>query len=116
MDAILSQLNRVRGVGGCVLCSPDGLPMASALREDIDEDTIAANIANLISHAHRLSTRMELGKPCMVHALAEDAGGLLLLAAGPGFLAILTNPNANLALLQLETRPFAEAIAKRLSL
>ena len=33
-----------------------------------------------------------------------------------GFLAVLVDPAANLALLQLEAKPFAEKISQRLSL
>ncbi|MFW5751360.1 MAG: roadblock/LC7 domain-containing protein [Planctomycetota bacterium] len=115
MQQVLSQLNQVRGVGGCLLCSPDGLTMASALREDVDEDSLSANIANLISHATGLVDRMTQGKPTACHIAGRD-GGLLLLAAGPGYLVVITNPNANLALLQLEARPFVDAIAQRLNL
>ena len=44
MQEILNQLNRVRGVGGSLLVSSDGLPMASALREGIDEAQLAAEL------------------------------------------------------------------------
>ncbi len=43
-------------------------------------------------------------------------GAVLLFSAGPGFLAVLVDPAANLALLQLEAKPFAEKISQRLSL
>ena len=115
MNDILTQLNRIRGIGGSLLCSPDGLPMASALRTDIDEDELAATIATLIGHAYRLTTSMTHGKPVLIN-ISGAQGGLVLLAAGSAFLIIITDPHANLALLQLEVKPFVDAIMQRLSL
>ena len=115
MDAILTQLNRIKGVGGCILFSSDGLPMASNLREDSDEDQLAASIAGLISNGFRLTKAVQLGKPHHIF-LNGDSNGILILAAGPSFLAIITDPGANLALLRLEVRSFAEAIAERLNI
>ncbi len=45
MQDILDQLNRVRGVGGSLLISGDGLPMASALRTGVDENNLAAALS-----------------------------------------------------------------------
>ncbi len=115
MQQILEQLNRVRGVGGCLLLSNDGLPMASALRSDIDETVLAAALASVVEQASRLCEKIGLGRNRLVQTLGAQ-GGILLLAAGPGFLGILMDPSANLALLQLEARPFAERIAQRLTL
>lgn len=115
MDQILDQLSRLRGIGGTVLLSPDGLPMASRLRSDVDEDGFAAVVADLLSQARALCERMSLGNAGMLHAQSEE-GGLVLMAAGPCYLAIIIDPNANLALLQLETRPFVDAIAKQLAI
>ena len=40
----------------------------------------------------------------------------MLLTAGPAHLLVLLDPNANLALLRLEVKPFLERIAQRLAL
>jgi hypothetical protein len=115
MQEILTQLNRVRGVGGSLLVSGEGLAMASALREGTDEAQLSATIGNLIEHSQRLCKHLELGATRHVHAASEQ-GGLLLLAAGNGYLVVVIDPAANLALLQLETKPFIERIAQRLAL
>ncbi len=36
MQDILGELNRVRGVGGCLLFNSDGLLMESMLRSDVE--------------------------------------------------------------------------------
>lgn len=115
MQEVLEKLNRVRGVGGCMVLSPDGLPMVSALRQGTDENGLAAALGNLLEQAGRLGESLGIGRAKVVQTIA-GSGGLLVLPAGPGYLAIVMDPTANLALLQLEARPFAERLAQRLSL
>ena len=115
MQEILEQLNRVRGVGGSMLISGDGLPMASALRAGTDENNLGAALSGLIEKSQRLCQHLEIGACRSVQGFG-GYGGVLLFSAGPGFLAVLIDPAANLALLQLETKPFAERIAQRLAL
>ena len=116
MQEILEKLNRVRGVGGCVVLSGDGLPMASALRSGADEDSISAAVGGVVEQSGNLCRQLELGQPRATQVLTGGQGGLLVIAAGNGWLAIIMDPTANLALLQLEVRPFAERIAQRLTL
>lgn len=115
MQELLDKLNLVRGVGGCLLISPDGLPMVTALRQGSDEAGIAAGLSSLIDSAVRLCEQLGFGKSKAIQTLAGQ-GGMLIIPVGPAFLAIIMDPAANLALLQLEARPFAERIAQRLSL
>lgn len=115
MQEILIQLNRVRGVGGSLLVSHDGLPMASALREGIDEAQLAATVGGLIEHSQNLARHLGLGQPRHLHTGSEQ-GSLLLMVAGNGYLVVVIDQQANLTLLQLETKPFIERIAQRLSL
>jgi predicted regulator of Ras-like GTPase activity (Roadblock/LC7/MglB family) len=115
MQEILVQLNRVRGVGGSLLVSNEGLPIASALRDGTDESKLAASIGPLVEHATRICTLIELGQPRHFQANGSH-GTLLMTAAGGGYLVVLVDPGANLAMLQLETKPFLERLAQRLSL
>lgn len=115
MQDILGELNRVRGVGGGLLLDGDGLLMASALRSGIDEAGLSAAGGNLIGQAQRLCESLKLGRQSGFSAHGEQ-GGVMLCAAGPAFLLVLLDPNANLALLRLEVKPFVERIAQRLSL
>ena len=115
MQEILDKLNRVRGVGGSLLISSEGLPMVTALRQGSDESGLAATLAALLDNAARLCQQLGFGKNRAIQALTGK-GGLLIIPAGPAFLAIVMDSAANLALLQLEAKPFAERIAQRLSL
>lgn len=115
MQTILSELNRVRGVGGSLLFDGDGLLMETALRSDIDEQALSASGGSLISQAQRLCETLKLGRQTTFSAHG-DQGGMMLCAAGPATLLVLLDPNANLALLRLEVKPFVERIVSRLSL
>lgn len=115
MQDILSELNRVRGVGGSLLFDADGLLMESALRSDVDESALSAAGGSLIGQAQRLCETMKIGKQTTFSAHG-DKGGVMLAAAGPAVLLVLLDPNANLALLRLEVKPFIERITQRLSL
>ncbi|MDA3962986.1 MAG: roadblock/LC7 domain-containing protein [Planctomycetota bacterium] len=115
MEQMLDQLVKLRGVGGCMLVSPEGLPMASHLRTDQDEDSFAALVAELVTRSQGLAERTAIGTPQMLH-VNFAAGAVAIMAAGPSYLAVIVDPNANLALLQLELKPFVEAITKRLAI
>jgi uncharacterized protein len=115
MNNILEQLNRVRGIGGSLLLSSEGLPIATSLRNDIDEDDLSASLGAVLERSLALCERAQLPSPGYVQLQSSD-GGLLLLRSGPGYLAVLTDPQANLALLQLEIKPYVEALAERMAL
>ena len=115
MQEILTQLNRVRGIGGCLLVSADGLPMASALRSGSDENALSATIGELLGAAARLTQHLGLGATVSFNALS-DHGGLLLVSTGPAFIVLLIDAGANLALLQIESKPLIERLASRLAL
>jgi predicted regulator of Ras-like GTPase activity (Roadblock/LC7/MglB family) len=115
MRDILDELTRVRGVGGCLLLDGDGLLMEAALRAGTDEQTVAGAAGALIDTAKRMCDSLALGRQTGFSAHGEQ-GGIMLLATGPAHLLVLLDPNANLALLRLEVKPFLERIAQRLSL
>lgn len=115
MQELLDQLVKLRGVGGCLLVSTDGLPMASRMRSDQDEESFAALVAELVARAQGLTQRVDIGAARVLH-VNFTAGALAVMAAGPSYLAVIVDPNANLALLQLELKPFVKAIGKHLAL
>lgn len=115
MQEILAQLTRVRGIGGCLLVSADGLPMASSLRSGTDENALSATIGELLGAAGRLTQHLGLGAAVSFNAVG-DQGGLLLVSTGPAFIVLLIDSGANLALLQIEAKPLIERLAARLAL
>ena len=110
-----NEIAELHGVAGSLILSPDGLLVASQLREGQNEDDVAAAAAEVVGQANALAQRLDDGEPGSIH-LQGDRTGLFLLGTGNGYLAVLTDPQANLALLHLEAKPYTDAIAQRLSL
>lgn len=115
MQDILAEIGRIRGIGGALLFNADGLLMDSMLRSDVDEQSLAAAAGTLIAEAARACEQLGLGRQQSFSA-ASEKGGVFACAAGPAMLLVLVDPQANLALLRLEVKPFAERIAQRLAL
>ena len=115
MDEILAQLTRVLGVGGAVLVSHDGLTMASSLRSGIDENALAAAVGDVLGMAQRVASSLELGA-FLGFSTTTDQGALLILVTGPAFVVLLTDAGANLALVQIESKPLVERLGARLAL
>ena len=115
MQDLLSQLNRIRGIGGSMLVSADGLAMATALRADIDDSVISAAIGDLLGAAKRICDGFHLG-PAAAFQAGADQQGMLIMSAGPAYVLLVIDPGANLALLQLEARGIIERIGQRLAL
>ncbi len=115
MQEILAQLTRVRGIGGCLLVSADGLPMASSLRSGTDENTLSATIGELLGAAGRMTQHLGLGATTAFNAIG-DQGGLVLVSTGPAYIVMVIDAGANLAMLQIEAKPLIERITARLAL
>ena len=115
MQELLAQLSRIRGIGGCVLVSVDGLPMDSTVRQGVDESRLAAALSTFTGPAAKLAELVGAGAMKQM-SINGPAGGLLTLQAGPAHLVLLIDAGANLTLLQLEAGPVVERIAQRLAL
>jgi predicted regulator of Ras-like GTPase activity (Roadblock/LC7/MglB family) len=115
MDDVLANLTRVRGVGGALLVSADGEPIAAQLRQGVDEAALSAAAGELIGAGVRLAGGLNLGQSQSFTGSSE-LGSLIVLAAGPAWLVILAEAGANLALLQIEAKPQLDRLASRLAL
>jgi predicted regulator of Ras-like GTPase activity (Roadblock/LC7/MglB family) len=115
MQDLLAQITRVRGVGGALVISADGLSVASSLRVGIEEGLLAASAGDLVGSLSRITTSLKLGTPTTFTGTSEQ-GALLVIAAGPAWLVMLAEQGANLALLQIEVRPLIDRLAGRLAL
>ena len=114
MNDLIEQLTRVRGVGGCVVLSNDGLTIASQLRSGLDEDALSAAIADLIERCDRFVNQSQLGQGLIT--IFGSEGALAVSSVGNGYLALIIDPNANMALLRLDTQPFITALNERLTM
>jgi predicted regulator of Ras-like GTPase activity (Roadblock/LC7/MglB family) len=98
-------------VEAAAVVSADGLPMASALPEYVEEDRLAAMSAALLTLGERAADG--LGKGDLAQVFVEGAHGhVVLMAAGPdAVLVTVTTRAAKVGLVLFEMRRTAAAIA-----
>jgi hypothetical protein len=96
------------------LISIDGLMMASALPQGMDEDRVGAMSAALLSLGDRAARELARGNLQRV-LIQGERGYVIMASAGPeAVLTLLAKPNAKLGLIFLDMRRAAEALAKLL--
>jgi len=92
--------------------SVDGLIMASALQQGVEEDRVSAMSAAMLSLGERISN--ELGRAGLEQVYIKgDAGSIVLTSVGEeAVLTALARQDAKLGLIFLEMRRAAEDLAK----
>jgi hypothetical protein len=105
---MVSRLNQLRSsspdILGAAIVSSDGLPIASVLSPDVEEDRVAAMSAAMVSLGERITAELGRGKFEQVY-IKGDVGFALLTSVGPdSVLTVIANGEARLGLLLLELR------------
>lgn len=92
--------------------SVDGLIMASALQQGVEEDRVSAMSAAMLSLGERISG--ELGRGTLEQVYIKGGSGAIVLTAvgAEAVLTTLARPEAKLGLIFLEMRRAAEDISK----
>jgi len=92
--------------------SVDGLIMASALQQGVEEDRVSAMSAAMLSLGERIST--ELGRKGLEQvSIKGDKGSIVLTSIGEeAVLTVLSRQDAKLGMILLEMRRAAEDIFK----
>jgi predicted regulator of Ras-like GTPase activity (Roadblock/LC7/MglB family) len=88
--------------------SVDGLTMASALPNDVEEDRVAAMSAAMLSLGERISGELGRGGLDEVYIRGEDGFVLLTAVGDEAVLTALARDEAKLGLIFLEMRRAAE--------
>jgi hypothetical protein len=105
---MVSRLNQLRSsspdILGAAIVSSDGLPIASVLSPDVEEDRVAAMSAAMVSLGERITAELGRGKFEQVY-IKGDVGFALLTSIGTdSVLTVIANGEARLGLLLLELR------------
>ena len=113
LDVILKKLlSAIPEVKAAAIVSVEGLPIASALPQGIDETRIAAMTAALLSLAERAIQEMRKGDFEQVYVKGSD-GVLLVLSAGQNaVLTVSTTKDVRLGLIFLDCKRTCDKIAK----
>jgi predicted regulator of Ras-like GTPase activity (Roadblock/LC7/MglB family) len=113
LDTILKKLlAAIPEVKAAAIVSVEGLPIASALPQGVDETRIAAMTAALLSLAERAALEMSKGEFEQVY-VKGSSGYLLVLSAGQNaVLTVSTTKDVRLGLIFLDCKRTCEKIAK----
>ena len=105
-------LDRLLGVTSALIVSTEGLLIASALPQGIDEERIAAMTTVLLSLSERAIIEMGKGDLDQLYIKGRE-GYLLVMQAGPNaILLVSTTKDVRLELILLDCRRICEKIAK----
>ncbi len=92
--------------------SVDGLIIASALPNEVEEDRVSAMSAAMLSLGERISAELGRGSLEQVYIKGNDGYVLLTSIGSDAVLTALAGPNAKLGLIFLEMRRAADELAK----
>lgn len=111
IEDILKGLNSTPDITSSAVISTDGLPIASALRNDMDEDRIGAMAAALLSLGVRSAKEVLQGN--LDHTIIHSDKGYMLLfqAADSILLTITTTQDAKLGLILFEAKRALKELA-----
>lgn len=103
-EDLLKDLVRDTGADGAVLVSPDGLAIASALPQEIEEDRVAAMGAAILSLGERVAMELEKGE--LEQLYVKGSKGYVIFTGIKDFavLGILAPPTIKLGLLLMEIK------------
>jgi len=112
VDRLRSMQAAAPDIEASAIVSVDGLIMASALQQGVEEDRVSAMSAAMLSLGERISGELGRGSLEQVY-IKGDAGAIVLTSVGSeAVLTALARQEAKLGLIFLEMRRAAEDIVK----
>jgi uncharacterized protein len=112
VDRLRSMQAAAPDIEASAIVSVDGLIMASALQQGVEEDRVSAMSAAMLSLGERISGELGRGSLEQVY-IKGDAGSIVLTSVGSeAVLTALARQEAKLGLIFLEMRRAAEDIVK----
>jgi hypothetical protein len=100
-------------VEGSAIVSVDGLSIASALRQEIEEDRVSAMSAAMLSLGERIASELGRGILEQVYIRGENGYVLLMAVGEEAVLTVMARKEAKLGLILLEMK---RAVADLVSL
>lgn len=112
--ALTALLSSTPEIEAAAVVSFDGLPMASALPADMDEDRVAAMSAALLSLGERAAQGLGRGELSQVYIEGETGTVFLVSADNEAVLVAVAQQGAKVGLMLFEVRRTAAAVANAL--
>lgn len=91
-------------VQGAALVSPDGLPLASSLPSEMDEERVSAMSATMLSLGERIGTELSRGILDRIYMEGNQGFGILTSCGPDAVLLILASKSAKQGVLMLEIK------------
>ncbi len=111
LNKVLKNLqNESPGVEASALISEDGLMIASALPQDLDETRVAGMTATLLNLGTRAAVELRRGDVQEVIVRGEHGYSVMISAGRGALLLVLTNENSKLGLIFFDMREAIKAI------
>jgi len=95
-------------VEGSAIVSVDGLSIASALRQEIEEDRVSAMSAAMLSLGERIASELGRGILEQVYIRGENGYVLLMAVGEEAVLTVMARKEAKLGLILLEMKRAVE--------
>jgi predicted regulator of Ras-like GTPase activity (Roadblock/LC7/MglB family) len=99
-------------IEGSAIVSLDGLSIATALRQDIEEDRVSAMSAAMLSLGDRIASELGRGELNQVYIRGEHGYVILMSVGEEAVLTVMANIHGKLGLILLEMRRAAEYLGK----
>ena len=113
LEVLLKELIRsVPGVKAAAIVSVEGLPVVSALPDNITEENIAETTTMLLSLAERAINAMNVGDLEQLNIQGSISNLTVLSAGKKNVLTVLTEKNANLGYVYMACEKICEKIAR----
>jgi predicted regulator of Ras-like GTPase activity (Roadblock/LC7/MglB family) len=109
MYKILEELNKTAGINGSMIVGPDGIVIAADLNTQLQDETVGALAASIVSTVKKSMERLSNSSLNQVTVEANN-GKLFLTDVGIGILAVTTDPRVNVGMVRLEIKNAAEKI------
>ncbi len=98
-------------VEASAIVSVDGLTMASALPQNVEEDRVAAMSAAMLSLGERIANELGRGQLDQVYIRGEGGYVILMAVGREAVLTVMARPETQLGLLFLEMRRTTKELA-----
>lgn len=112
MKEILEGLNQEAGVIGSMVVTTDGMVVASKLGPSLDEDTVAALAAYMLSSVKKAMSIVG-EQTTSQFEVTSDFGRMIFLDVGPAYLVVVTHQSINVDQTMIAIRSAAYKITHR---
>ncbi len=112
VDRLLELQASSPDIEASAVVSVDGLPIASALPQGVEEDRVSAMSAAMLSLGERIASELGRGALAQVYIKGEKGYVVLMSVGEEAVLTALARERAKLGLILLEMRRAAESLVK----